>query len=154
MDNSENKVYEVSFNIVPTLADELVAAEFGNLKEALSKLGGSVIAEQYPKLINLAYEMNRVIANKNTKFNSAYFGWVKFEAPATAAPELKKALDRNENIIRFMIIKTVRENTMAPKKIFRPEGTRRAMGVSKHEVKEVEMDKEAVDKKIEEFIIS
>jgi ribosomal protein S6 len=153
MDNSENKVYEISLNIVPTLTDDVVASEYANVKDTITKLGGSFIAEQAPRPINLAYTMNRVIANKNTKFTSAHFCWVKFEAPASAAVDLKKSLDRNENIIRFMIIKTVRENTMAPKKIFRPDGARRTPG-SKDEVVEEEMDKAAVDKKIEELTVA
>jgi ribosomal protein S6 len=155
MDNSENKVYEIAFNIVPTLSEEIVAAEFGNLKDALTKLGGSVITEQYPKPMNLAYIMERVIANKNNKFGSAHFGWIKFEAPAQAVVELKKSLDRNENIIRTMIIKTVRENTMAPKKIYRPELSNKRRYTPQIETsEETAMDKEAVDKKLDELIVA
>ena len=95
MTDKENKVYEVAFNIVPTLSDEALAAEFGNLKEALSKAGAPVISEQYPKTIPLAYTMNRVINNKNNKFNSAFFGWVKFEMDPGALDAFKKILDRN-----------------------------------------------------------
>ena len=152
MDSSVNKVYEVSFNIVPTLSEEAMAAEFGNLKETLLKLSGFVISEQYPKPISLAYIMEKVIANKNTKFSSAYFGWVKFEAPVSVVEELKRILDRNENIIRHLIIKTVRENTLAPKRTFRPDTARRKFS-SQQGTEEVEMDKEAVDKKIEELSV-
>jgi len=154
MTDKENKVYEVAFNIVPTLSDEALAAEFGNLKEALSKAGAPVISEQYPKTIPLAYTMNRVINNKNNKFNSAFFGWVKFEMDPGALDAFKKILDRNENIIRLMIISTVRESTLAPKKTFRPDMARRKPTGGSEVKEDVVMDKEAVDKKLDELVVA
>ncbi len=153
MDKSENKIYELAFNIVPTLSEEVVSAEFANIKDIIAKLGGSFIAEQSPKPINLAYTMNKVINNKNNKFGSAHFGWVKFEIVPSAIAEIKKILDRDDNIIRFMTLSTVRENTLAPKKTFRADGgKRKSSGDEAGE--EVQMDKEAVDKKIEELSVA
>ena len=153
MTDIENKVYEIAFNIVPTLADEQVAATFGALKDTMTKLGGSMLVEAYPKPMNLAYAMNKVISNKNNKFSTAHFGWVKFEMPAANVEEFKKILDRDENIIRFMILKTVRENTMAPKKTFRADGAKR--GSSRDEsAEDAAMDKEVVDQKIDELIVA
>jgi ribosomal protein S6 len=152
MEKDENKIYEVAFNAVPTLSEEALASEFSNIKDALSKLGGSVIAEAYPKTINLAYTMNKVISNKNNKFSTAHFGWIKFEMPASAVEEFKKLMDRDDNIIRSMIISTVRESTLAPKKTFsRENGKRRS---SADDAKAEDMDKEAVDKKLEEITVA
>lgn len=153
MTDIENKVYEIAVNIVPTLSDDQVAGVFGILKDTMTKLGGSMIEEQYPKQMALSYTMNRVISNKNNKFNTAYFGWVKFEMPAANVEEFKKILDRNEDIIRLMILKTVRESTLAPKKVLRADGAKRK-GSKDETTEESEMDKEAVDKKIAEITVT
>jgi len=147
---NDNRIYEVGYLVLPTLPEDKVAAAVGDLKAALEKSNAVVISDENPRVTRLAYSIEKVIDNKKNKFDTAYFGWVKFEAPAEAAQDLKGSLDRNEKFVRFMIIKTVRENTMAPKKVFRPEGARRPS--TKDEGAEaVEMDKEAVDKKIEEL---
>jgi hypothetical protein len=66
-------------------------------------------------MLSLAYPMYKVVSNKKTKFESAYFGWVKFDGDPKGVSKIKKALEAKENVLRFIIIKTVRENTLARK---------------------------------------
>src|SRR6185503_1731978 len=111
-----SRIYEVVFLLVPTLAEEEVPAAFGNIKEVVASFGGAVISDEIPRNITLAYTMSKVISNVRSKFNSAYFGWVKFEMDAEKVLEMKKKLDLDPQIIRFLILKTVKENTIAARR--------------------------------------
>ncbi len=120
MEESEkniNRVYEFSVLLVPTLEESNIPGVFGDIKSLFESKGAVFISEEMPKLIELAYEMPRTIENKKTWFENAYFGWVKFEIDPSVLSELKEVFARNEQIIRFMTLKTVRENTIASKRI-------------------------------------
>lgn len=113
----EPNVYEVGYLLVPTIADNQVVDEVDTIKGAIEALQGLFIADGgTPELITLAYPMDHVIANKHTLYESAYFGWVKFHARPEAVKELEAALKSNKHLIRFMIIRTIKENTVLPKK--------------------------------------
>jgi ribosomal protein S6 len=114
--NEDANVYELAYLLVPSITEEELAAETTALKDAVATFGAEFIADEEPKLIDLAYQMERDIANKKNKFTNGYFGWVKFNLdPAQVAP-LNESLGRNDKLIRFMIISTVAESTIAPKK--------------------------------------
>jgi len=86
----------------------------------------------------------------------AYFGWIKFELEPDSVLQLKENLEQNDSLLRFLIIKTVRENTLVPKKPLAKTGSykkRREPVATKEEKVEKEIDKEAVDKKIEELVL-
>jgi hypothetical protein len=96
--------------------------------------------------------MKKVIANIHTKFNSAYFGWIKFTMDSDKILELKKKLDLDPNFIRFLILKTVKENTIAAKRFVRGEIHRRAM-TKKGEIRETaSIDEEKIDKEIDALV--
>lgn len=109
----ENRVYELGFHVVPSIAEEKLPAEMTAIKDVLESNGGIAIAEDFPKLKHLTYKMTKVVGAKHLKFDTAYFGWVKFEMDPEAVGKVKTALLRNDNILRFIIIKTVRESTLA-----------------------------------------
>ncbi len=150
------KIYELAYLFVSTIPEENIAAEEGALKEMLSNVGAVAIGEDFPRLISLAYEMEKTIANKKQKFDSGYFGWIKFELDPENISKLDEELKRKENIIRFLIIKTVRENTMSSKKpIVRESKARPAPKKEDGEIASEEaapINKEEVDKKIEELV--
>ncbi|OGI69567.1 hypothetical protein A3A09_00485 [Candidatus Nomurabacteria bacterium RIFCSPLOWO2_01_FULL_42_20] len=160
MPDKEMKIYELSYLLVSSLKEEEVPAKVGNLKEAISHLGGAFISEEYPKLINLAYTIERVIANKKNKWSQGYFGWFKFELSADGISKLKGLLDLDQDVIRFLIIRTVRENTLAPRGRFqqaqKSKFKRRIGDREEKEAKEVKegipATAEEIDKKIEELI--
>lgn len=112
----ENRIYELAYIFVPTLEETQAMTRFGELKNMLSDMDGVIISEDIPRLIDLAYEMNRTIENKKTWFDTGYFGWVKFEIDPSKLAMIDEKLMRDETIIRFMIIKTVRESTLVSKK--------------------------------------
>ncbi len=154
IDAPENRIYEIGYLMVPSIEEKDVAMEVGNLKAVIDAKGATTIAEEFPKLITLAYEMTKVINNKNVHFNTGYFGWIKFEASPSMAESLGEELKRYTKLIRFLLIKTVRENTLAGK---RPFGTRGSGSVRKYEHKKeseavTPMDKEEIDREIDALV--
>ena len=57
----------------------------------------------------------------NDKYDTAYFGWIKFELEKSKVPELQKELKLNQDILRFILFKTVKEDTRANIDINPPE---------------------------------
>jgi len=146
-------VYEVGYLLVPTIAEENVGGEVTTLKDNLSSNGASFISEEFPKFIDLAYEMSRLIDNKKQKFNSAYFGWVKFETTPSKAKTIKEMLDKDEKLIRFILIKTVRENTMSVKKSYsRQDGAKKKITLKTEKEESVPIDEETIDKEIDALV--
>lgn len=114
-------VYEVGFHIVPAVSPEKLPAEVDAIKALLDGNKATIISEEFPKLINLAYTMVKVVGPVRSKYDTAYFGWIKFEANTEAALEIKKAFDANEKVLRYLLIKTVAENTLYGAKVLPPE---------------------------------
>jgi ribosomal protein S6 len=107
-------IYEVSYLLLPSLAFEQVPTKVAALKEILTSAGGEMISDENPVLIDLAYPMTKVVGTTRHKVTSGYFGWIKFELPKGVGgiEAVKKALDGSDEIIRYLIVKTVRENTL------------------------------------------
>jgi ribosomal protein S6 len=147
-------VYEVGYLLVSSVPEEGVGEEVTRLKDTLSENGASFISEEFPKLIDLAYEMTRLIDNKKQKFNNGYFGWIKFEVSSNQAKTIKEILDKDEKLIRFILIKTVKENTMSVKRAYgKQDGSRRKMVTTKTNKDEpVIIDEETIDKEIEALV--
>ena len=72
-------IYEVGYLLASTLSEEEVPVKYGNLKDLIVSLGGEIISDEMPKMISLLTLMSKVTQNVRNKFDSAYFGWVKFE---------------------------------------------------------------------------
>lgn len=115
---ADPKIYEVGFHILPTSTEDGLAAQVAAIREAISSVNGTIIADGAVKKMDLAYPMTKVAHNKRTTFNSSYFGWFKFEVEPKGAKEIQAVLKASDNVIRFLLVKTVREDTMAPRKLF------------------------------------
>jgi ribosomal protein S6 len=145
---TNSKVYELGYLLVPSIKEEDVPVSYGNLKELVASFGGEVISDEMPKMMPLAYAMQKVVSNVRSKFNTAYFGWTKFTMSAEKVLELKKSLDLNPQFIRFLILKTVKENTIAAKRFVRGETYKRptksggADGAPAAPINKEEIDKE------------
>lgn len=114
-------VYEVGFHIVPTVSPENLPREVDALKAVLMKNGAVTISEEFPKLRPLAYTMIKAIGPARNRCDSAYFGWVKFEAPKESVTAIDKEFKANEKVLRYLIVKTVRENTIYGPKVLADE---------------------------------
>ena len=148
------RVYELGYLLAPTISEEDLPVSFCNLKELISSLGGVHISDEMAKMIPLAYPMVKVVSNVRNKFNTAYFGWIKFTMGTDTVLELKKKLDLDPNIIRFLILKTVKENTMAVKRFAHGEMAHRKPRLTKGENTEIvaPINKEEIDKEIDAMV--
>ena len=150
------RVYELGYLLVPTISEENMPGVYSNLKDLVVSLGGEMISDEMPKMISLAYTMLKVTQNIRNKFDSAYFGWVKFEINPEKVLELKKKLDIDPNFIRFLILKTVRENTIAAKRFIHKDSRKKILVAKKEGENETAapIDKEEIDKEIDAMIAS
>ena len=152
-EDTDSRVYELGYLLVPSISPEDVPVNYGNIKELVSSLGGEIISDEIPRSITLAYSMIKVISNIRNKFTTAYFGWVKFIVDTQKVLELKKKLDLDPSIIRFLILKTVKENTIASKRFIRGDMLHRRPLVKKTEIEvSVPINKEELDKEIDALI--
>ncbi|TSC57395.1 MAG: Uncharacterized protein Greene041679_340 [Parcubacteria group bacterium Greene0416_79] len=106
------RVYEVGFHIAPSVPEEAVGAEGTAIRDALLKEGAQVIAEEFPKSRLLSYGMRVRVGGRYVMYTNAYFGWIKFEAAADAVRRIEEALRRFERVPRFILVQTIRGETM------------------------------------------
>ena len=94
IENDKNeRIYELGYLLAPTIEEVDLPVIFGDLKELVSFFGGIHISDEMPKMMPLSYAMVKVVSNARHKFNTAYFGWIKFELATDSILELKKKLD-------------------------------------------------------------
>jgi hypothetical protein len=60
--------------------------------------------------------MIRVVNNVNVRFNEGYFGWVKFTLDPAKLKDLEKGIKLDEEVVRYLIVTTVAENTVYTKR--------------------------------------
>ena len=119
--NDENveatRVYEIGYHIVPTVPEEGVEETVNTLRKGIESAGGTFIAEGTPTLVRLAYSIEGGVGGRANEHDRGYFGWLKFEVTPQGMLTLDAALKQNQNILRHMILETVREDTRARLKI-------------------------------------
>lgn len=113
----EGKVYEISYILDNRLDESKAVEKAETFKKDIASLGGSFISEETPYVRELSYEMTRVVNNVNVRFNEGYFGWVKFEMIPSKVEELNKKLKLDEEVVRFLVLKTEKGNDIFTKDI-------------------------------------
>ncbi|MES2471190.1 MAG: 30S ribosomal protein S6 [Patescibacteria group bacterium] len=114
--NDELRIYEVGYLFVPSVPQERIGEEIAALTEQITNKGASILAHEDPELRPLAYTILKKVGAVNERFNQAYFGWVKFEMEPAQIDAIKKWMDENSNVLRYLLTTTVRENTYLGKK--------------------------------------
>lgn len=152
---NDPKIYEVGFHIVPTVPEDGVGARVTAIRDVIEGKGGHVIADEFPRHMELTYAMTKTASNKRALYRSAYFGWIKFEVDPKDIKAIDVELKADDHILRFILVKTVRENTMAPKKALQVKRGEEApeKPADKVEDKPV-LSEEELDKTIEDLVIS
>ena len=115
-EHTEPRVYELGYHLVPTLASEQIPGASGAVRGMIERISKDIIAEELPVFIDLAYQIVKTIDHKNKRFDEAYFGWIKFEGTPSGIAELEEGLKKDENVLRYLVVKTLRENTFIAKK--------------------------------------
>ena len=115
-DSEALRIYEVGYHIVPSVKEEDLEKIVGTIRTIIEKAGGTFIAEAAPALQKLAYGMWSTEGDKKVQYDRGYFGWIKFESPIAVAHALDEALKADRNFLRFLVFRTVREDTRAKMK--------------------------------------
>lgn len=151
-------VYEVGFLLLPTLPEEKMPEIMANIKGIIEKKGGEIISEDAPKMRPLAYEISKMIQTKNSAFDHAYFGWVKFEIESSELSSVKKSIESMDEILRALFIKTIRENTLMSEKVSERDAQKtKAEGEaveSANEEAQAPASEEEIDKSIEALVVN
>lgn len=150
-----SKVYEIGYLIVSSVAEEHVGQEADQVRSIVTNGGGSVISEEAPHREQLAYTMRvKQVSGGYKSYDQAYFGWVKFEADASKVEGMKKQIEVLPNMLRMILITTVRENTYLGKRAPAIAATlapkREAAPVEKKDVPAATV--EEMDKSIDEMV--
>lgn len=155
-DMGNTQIYELGYHLLPIVAEEDVYREVSQIHSLILDNRGSVIAEATPLMRPLSYDIPKKVETKNLKFNKAYFGWIKFETDGSQILNLKNKIEALPNILRFIIIKTVRENTLHTLKapMFKRENNKENKSeVSLETVEKTPTSEAEIDKSIDALII-
>lgn len=118
------RVYEIGYHILPTIAEDARGRVTEQIEKLITDAGGLKISVGELESIDLAYPMQKIIENKRADYSRAYFGWIKFDVTPEKVQDIKTALDETIEILRYIFIGTLREDTSAAKKINAPRGPR------------------------------
>ncbi len=140
--NEQVSIYEVGYHLLPTLAEDALSEEANKVKAIITKEGGEIISEALPELKSLAYEIE--------KYTRTYFGWVKFSISPDAISKIKTTLDASNNILRHLIVGTVKESTLMADKEKHPT-TRPEPAKERAKEEPISPD---LDKTIDELVIN
>ena len=116
MSEENTRLYELGYLITPTTPEGEVEGVVAELTKAIETVSGSIASSDSPEFIDLAYTMEKHVASKKMKWSQGYFGWIKFTTAPETLESLKKALDGNKSLIRYILVKTNVENTIVFKK--------------------------------------
>ena len=148
------KVYEIGYLILPSIPEEKVAGEISLIKDILIKHKAELIADESATLRPLAYTMVKKIGITNRRFDSAYFGWIKFEAAPVEVRLTEKEVKEVDSILRLLLINTVREHTLLSSKLdLEATGKDVPEGAAKRPVSTEDMDK-SIDKTVNDLNVA
>lgn len=112
------EVYELGYLILPSVAEEDLSKTVKKLKDIVKKVGGVELDGEEPMKIDLAYSMKKSVGARKYVVNDAYISWFKFDLPAEASAKegaehpvqiIKKEVDKIEEVLRALLIKTKKE---------------------------------------------
>jgi len=115
----EPRVYELGYHLMPSLSEGDLSTERDALVALITRLKGIVISEGQPVLIDLAYTMSKIIKNKKHDYDQANFGWIKFDISPDVMEEFALEVEKTDALIRYIVAKTVRENTLTSDQPFK-----------------------------------
>lgn len=116
MDEKNMKIYEVGYLVIPLLDETAVQSLAASLKSGLTALGATITEEGAPKMTSLAYTLSRRIGEKKFDFAEGYFGSFRYDAMPETAAAIKELFDREEKLLRTLIVSLDRNALLAEKK--------------------------------------
>jgi small subunit ribosomal protein S6 len=97
--------YETLFVVKPTLTEEETAAQIAKMKEVLAKVDAELLATDDMGMRKLAYPVE--------KNDRGYYTVFYYKAPGEAIAEIERILKINEEVIKFLTVKYVKNKEIA-----------------------------------------
>jgi small subunit ribosomal protein S6 len=97
--------YETLFVVKPTLTEEETVAEIAKIKEVLAKVDAELLATDDMGMRRLAYPVQ--------KNDRGYYTVLFYKANGEAIAEIERNLKINEEIIKFLTVKYVKNREIA-----------------------------------------
>jgi len=149
-------IYEIGFHVVAS-ADEANAAKVAEaIRAQIEKGDAEIIAEGAPARMRLAYTVERATSGHHEKFDEAYFGFIKFATERDNIPALEAWLRSNREILRFLLVETVREDVMnAPRRVTFASDRLEGETIKKPQAepeKKAEISQEDLDKSLDALV--
>ena len=139
MENNDKNLYELGYLLIPVIPAEKLPEEASVLRSYVESNGGMIDSEGEPKMRKLSYEItHRVAGGKNTRYDDAHFGWLRFNISPENIKTIDSEMKKNTSVLRFMIINL--SNEMGSPK--RNEAKKTAIKKAKKNISEKEIDKE------------
>ncbi|MDA8596982.1 30S ribosomal protein S6 [Candidatus Pacebacteria bacterium] len=101
----ERSSYELAFHVLPTVAEGEVNNVYDAIKSAITDANGEIFDEEAPERFELAYEIVQNVEGKNRKFNSTYFGWVRFRVLSEEIAAITANIDGQAEVLRHLLLK-------------------------------------------------
>lgn len=108
VDPAEARVYEIAFHIDPELPSEEVKKVYEGIR-AVVQDAGPIFAESAPKKLQLAYTISRSDTAGRRDFDTAFFGWIAYEAQGTGHDAVLAAVKEETRIFRSLDLRTTKE---------------------------------------------
>ena len=140
-----HETYELGYLLSPSLSEELVLKEVEHIRSLITEQEGTIIGEGHPKLVHLAYRMEKTLAHQSQVFETAFFGWIKCSVSSTHVEDIRKTLKEKEHLIRFLLVKSALDVALPSR------GVRVALPKRKPEVPQT-LDEAALERELEELL--
>lgn len=152
--------YELGYHLVPSLSETDLALRVEELMKVIADNGGNILSEGAPQSCNLTYTMRRLRGGTWEKYDTTFFGWMRFTAPAEALPTIKAALEANEYVIRHLLLKldakalapAPEPRKPKPVEVAEVESEPKVLEKKQDTEEKAEVKEEELDKQIEELI--
>jgi ribosomal protein S6 len=159
--DKDNKTYELDYLLNPSIKDEEYNDFSDKIRDMIAKKSGMMVSNGEKKLMPLAYPIK--------KETSAVFGWIKFVSGPETIADLKNLLEKQDSVLRFLIIKPLKDKPLkalviksrkkkeeypqatSPEKEPAPVAVSSSSAVKEKTEKE-NIQEEELDKKIEELL--
>lgn len=89
--------YELALVVSANVEDEVRNAVIEQVKELITRFGGTVTDPGTCEKKKFAYEIQ--------KMNEGFYNFIKFEAEPTCPAEVESRIRIMENVVRFLIVK-------------------------------------------------
>ena len=148
------QIYELGYHIAPRVIESDLPQEVNSLHNNIEENKGIIISEEFPKIRPLSYPIAVMVNGRKQQYENAYFGWIKFEIGSSEIGKVKKWMEGNPSVLRYLLIKTVRENTIYAPRLAQTAKMQGGIESKKDKAEKpaVKMTTEEIDKTIDEMV--